>query len=444
MFAMASSKLRAMKDPRQHPASPSSSVLDVAWARSQFPSLALQVHGRRALFFDNPAGTQVPRQVQRAVADYLETANANSHGSFLTSERTDAIIDRARLLSAALVGAGSASEIVFGANMTSLALLASCALGRLLSSGDELIVSDLDHDANIGPWLELEAAGIVIRRIPILRETGTLDLDAFERLLCKRTRFVAVGYASNALGTVNDVRRITELAHAVGAWVWVDAVHLAPHRPIDVQGLDVDFLVCSAYKFFGPHVGILWGRRELLERLPSRRIRPAPSQVPDALESGTKNHEGLAGLCGALEYLAALGTGGAAAPALVAGVPSDARPALFAGMTAVAAHEALLCEQLLSGLKTIPGLSLQGLSQPERLAERVPTFAFTLRGQANQAVARRLGERGIFLWAGHHYALTLMDRLGLGEDGVIRVGAVHYNTAEDVAELVEAIDTLAR
>jgi cysteine desulfurase family protein (TIGR01976 family) len=432
-----------MNEPHPNPGPPNA-ALDIAWARSQFPSLALQVGGRRVRFFDNPAGTQVPRQVQRAVAEYLETANANSHGSFLTSERTDAVIDRARVLSAALLGARSPSEIVFGANMTSLALTASSAFARLFRAGDEVVVSDLDHDANIGPWLELEAAGITVRRIPVLAETGTLDLDALERLICQRTRLVAVGYASNALGTVNDIRRITELAHAAGAWVWVDAVHLAPHRPIDVLGLDVDFLVCSAYKFFGPHVGILWGKRELLERLPSRRIRPAPSQVPDTLESGTKNHEGLAGLCGALEYLAALGAGGALAPPLVARVPGDARPALFAGLTAIAAHEASLCEQLLAGLKTIPGLSLYGLSDPKRLAERVPTFAFTLRGQANQDVARRLGERGFFLWAGHHYALTLMERLGLGADGVIRVGAVHYNTAEDVDDLLGAIEALAR
>lgn len=430
-----------MNDPRQPP---SPCRLDVAWARAQFPALGLRVAGRQARFFDNPAGTQVPQHVLRAVAGYLQTANANSHGPFLTSERTDAIIERARVLSAALLGARSASEIVFGANMTSLALLASSAFGRLFAAGDEVIVSDLDHDANIGPWLELEAAGVAVRRIPIHRETGTLDLDAYERLLCKRTRLVAVGYASNALGTVNDIRRITELAHSAGAWVWVDAVHLAPHRPIDVQALRVDFLVCSAYKFFGPHVGILWGKRELLDRLPSRRIRPAPSQVPDTLESGTKNHEGLAGLCGALEYLAALGTGCAEAPPLVARVPSDARPALFAGLNAIAAHEAALCAQLLSGLSTMPGLSVYGLSQPERIAERVPTFAFTLRGHANQAVARRLGERGIFLWAGHHYALTLMERLGLGEDGVIRVGAVHYNTADDVSELLAAIEDLAR
>ena len=433
-----------MNDPSPPPSSLSSSVLDVAWARAQFPSLELRVGGRQVRYFDNPAGTQVPLQVQRATAEYFASANANSHGTFLTSERTDAIIDRARVLSAALLGASSPREIVFGANMTSLTLAASTAFGRLLRAGDEVIVSDLDHDANIGPWLELEAAGIAVRRIPVHVETGTLDLPAYERLLGERTRLVAVGYASNALGTVNDIRRITERAHAAGAWVWVDAVHLAPHRPIDVQALDIDFLVCSAYKFFGPHVGVLWGRRELLEALPSRRIRPAPSQVPDKLESGTKNHEGLAGLVGALEYLAALGTGGAAAPAVVAASPEAARPALHAGLSAIAAYETELCRQLLTGLTAIPGLSLHGLTSPGALAERVPTFAFTLRGQNNLDVARRLGERGIFLWAGHHYALTLMDRLGLGQDGVVRVGAVHYNTAEEVAELLGAIEALAR
>ncbi|HWO12379.1 MAG TPA: aminotransferase class V-fold PLP-dependent enzyme, partial [Polyangiaceae bacterium] len=329
-----------MNEPRLPTSSLSSSVLDVAWARAQFPSLELQVGGRGVLYFDNPAGTQVPRHVQRAISEYFESANANSHGTFLTSERTDAIVERARVLSAALLGASSASEIVFGPNMTTLTFAASAALGRLFRAGDEVIVSDLDHDANIGPWLELEAAGIVVRRIPIHAQTGTLDLAGFERLLGKRTRLVAVGHASNALGTVNDIRSIAQRAHAVGAWVWVDAVHLAPHRPIDVQALDVDFLVCSAYKFFGPHVGVLWGKRERLEALPARRIRPAPAHAPEKFETGTKNHEGLAGLVGAFEYLAALGSGGAAAPALAAASPSQARPPLVAAMSAIAAHEA--------------------------------------------------------------------------------------------------------
>jgi cysteine desulfurase family protein (TIGR01976 family) len=433
-----------MNDSRPAIAGLSSSVLDVDWARAQFPSLELQAGGRQVLYFDNPAGTQVPRQVSRAIDEYFGCANANCHGSFLTSERTDALIERARMLGAALLGASAASEIVFGPNMTTLTFAASAAFGRIFRPGDEVIVSDLDHDANIGPWLELEAAGIVVRRIPIHVENGTLDLAAFERLLGKRTRLVAVGYASNALGTVNDIRSIAERAHGVGAWVWVDAVHLAPHRPIDVQALDIDFLVCSAYKFFGPHVGVLWGRQELLEALPARRIRPAPTRAPDKLETGTKNHEGLAGLVGAIEYLAALGSGGARAPALAAESPRQARPALLAAMSAIAAYEADLCRQLLAGLTAIPGLSLYGLTAPSALVDRVPTFGFSLRGRANLSVARRLGERGIFVWAGHHYALTLMERLGLGEEGVVRVGAVHYNTAREVAELLEAVEALTR
>jgi len=285
---------------------------------------------------------------------------------------------------------------------------------------------------------------VVLRRIPVDRQRGALDLAAFERILSQRTRLVAVGHASNALGTVNDVQRITELAHRAGAWVWVDAVHLAPHRPIDVRALDVDFLVCSAYKFFGPHVGVLWGRSELLARLPSRRIRPAPSTAPDKFESGTKNHEGLAGLVGALAYLAQLGTGPGHPSPFAAGALTleHARAALTATLTAISAYEAGLSRQLLAGLGSIRGLRIYGVQDPAAIAERVPTFAFTLAGVSNAEVARRLAEQGIFAWAGHHYALTLMERLELGEAGVVRVGAVHYNTADEVARLLEALDRM--
>jgi cysteine desulfurase family protein (TIGR01976 family) len=429
------------------PADPSASeaVLDLAWAREQFPSLGLRVGGRPVAYFDNPAGTQVPRHVERAVLEYFAQANANTHGPFLTSQRTDAVVERARLLAAALLGAGSASEIVFGANMTTLTLAFSRALSSELRSGDEVIVSDLDHDANISPWLELEERGVVVRRIPIARERGALDLLAFERLLGERTRLVAVGYASNALGTINDVQRIAELSHRAGAWVWVDAVHIAPHRLIDVCCLGVDFLVCSAYKFFGPHVGVLWGRAELLERLPSRRIRPAPDTAPDKFESGTKNHEGLAGLSGALTYLAELGAGPGHASPFGEGPLSieRARVPLAVALSAIAAHEAGLSRQLIAGLGGIRGLRLYGVRDPGALAERVPTFAFTLAGLSNELVARRLAEQGIFAWAGHHYAPTLMDRLELGEEGVVRVGAVHYNSAEEVSRLVEALELMA-
>ncbi len=421
------------------------SALDVSWAREQFPSLGLCVGGSDVAYFDNPAGTQVPRHVERAVLDYFAQANANTHGTFLTSRRTDAVIERARLLTAAFLGASSPGEIAFGQNMTTLTHALSAALARTLRAGDELIVSDLDHDANISPWLDLEERGVVVRRIPIHVQSGTLDLDAFERLLGERTRLVAVGLCSNALGTVNDVRRIAELTHAVGARVWVDAVHLAPHQPIDVQALGIDYLVCSAYKFFGPHLGIFWGRHELLEALPARRIRPAPSNAPDKFETGTKNHEGIAGLVGALTYLAELGAPGHVAPfgeALPA--LADARNALLRSMTAIAAYETELSRQLVTGLGSIRGLRLYGLARPEQLGQRVPTFGFTLSGLPNLEVARRLGERGIFVWAGHHYALTLMDRLGLGEEGVVRVGAVHYNTRQEVTRLLDALADMAR
>jgi cysteine desulfurase family protein (TIGR01976 family) len=422
----------------------SGSVLDVGWAREQFPSLELRVGAKPVVYFDNPAGTQVPRGVEQAMLSYFREANANTHGPFLTSQRTDALVERARLLAAAFVGAASPDEIVFGANMTTLTLAMSDAIGRTMRPGDEVIVSDLDHDANISPWLALSERGIVVRRIPIDAARGTLDLAAFERLLGERTRLVAVGYASNALGTINDVRRISELAHAAGARVWVDAVHFAPHRPIDVRALGIDYLVCSAYKFFGPHLGILWGKYELLDALGSRRIRPAPSRAPDKFESGTKNHEGLAALVGALEYLASLATVGHAVP-FGAELPAlgVARGALRDAMTAIAAHEGELCRALAAGLRGVRGLRLYGIGEPSELAARVPTFGFSIAGLDNGEVSRRLATRGIFTWAGHHYALTLMECLGLGEEGVVRVGAVHYNTSEEVERLLEELTEIA-
>jgi cysteine desulfurase family protein (TIGR01976 family) len=420
-------------------------ALDVHWAREQFPSLGLRVGGVPVVYLDNPAGTQVPRHVEQAMLEYFRGANANTHGTFLTSQRTDAVVERARVLVAALLGADSGAEIAFGPNMTTLTHGVSRAIGKLLRAGDELIVSDLDHDANISPWLDLQERGVVVKRIPIHAATGTLDLDAFEQLLSDRTRLVAVGYASNALGTVNDVKRISQRAHAAGAWVWVDAVHLAPHRSIDVRALDVDFLVCSAYKFFGPHLGIFWGKPELLQALPAQRIRPAPSNVPDKFESGTKNHEGLAGLIGALEYLVALGSGPEHSTKLAPLVTAaEARPHLVSAMSAIQAYEAQLSQQLLAGLSSIDAVESFGVTSPDALEQRVPTFAFRLRGRRNLDVAERLAERGIFVWAGHHYALTLMDRLGLGEDGVVRVGAVHYNTPGEIERLLDALEQLAR
>lgn len=412
--------------------------LDTAWAREQFPALNLRVNDRPVVYFDNPAGTQVPERVIDGFSSYLRQANANTHGDFLTSQRTDALVERARALSAAFLGASSSTEIIFGPNMTSLTQSLSRALGRGWSRGEEVIVTDLDHDANISPWLDLAERGIVVRRIPLAAEEGTLDLAAFEQLLSPRTRLVAVGYASNALGTINDLPRITALAHAAGAQVWVDAVHYGPHGPIDVRALDIDFLVCSAYKFFGPHLGIAWGRGELLDGLRSDRIHPAPRESPDKFETGTKNHEGLAGLVGAFGYLADL-----AGVSDLSGV--EARPALLRALQLIRAYEVELGAALLEGLRSVPGLRVRGLSQQSDLERRVPTFGFTLDGIQNAEVSRRLGAQGIFTWAGHHYALTLMERLGLAErGGVVRVGAVHYNTPAEVDRLITALREIAR
>ncbi|HEU4578323.1 MAG TPA: cysteine desulfurase-like protein [Polyangiaceae bacterium] len=416
-------------------------MLDNAWVRRQFPSLALRVAEQSVAYFDNPAGTQVPERVIERMRDYFLQANANSHGEFLTSRRTDDMIVRGRELAAAFLGARSATEIAFGPNMTSLTFALSRALGRSWGAGDEVIVSDLDHDANIGPWLELAERGVVVRRIPLQPDTAQLDLDAYERLLSRKTRLVAVGVASNALGTINDVPRIARLARAAGARVWVDAVHYAPHGPIDVQALGADFLVCSAYKFFGPHLGILWGKGELLDDLRAYQIRPAPRTSPEKLETGTKNHEGIAGLVGTFEYLAQLG--GASDPGALSA--AEARPVLLRSLQAIRGYELELAAQLLAGLLAIPGLRLYGLSRSEQLPQRVPTFGFTVAGKEGSELARRLAALGIFAWSGHHYALTLMERLGLAErGGLVRVGAVHYNTPAEVDRLLGALREIAR
>jgi cysteine desulfurase family protein (TIGR01976 family) len=429
-------------------AASSSAPLDSAWVRRQFPSLALRVAEHPVIYFDNPAGTQVPERVIAKVTKHFMEANANAHGDFLTSRRTDAMVDQARSLSAAFLGASSPSEIAFGPNMTTLTYSLSRILARGWSAGDEVIVTDLDHDANISPWLDLADRGIVVRRIPLSSsQEGTLDLQAFERLLSPRTRLVAVGYASNALGTINDLPRIVGLARTAGAQVWVDAVHYGPHGPIDVQALGCDFLVCSAYKFFGPHLGILWGRRALLDQLRSDRVRPAPSESPDKFETGTKNHEGLAGLVGTFEYLGELGgePNLAQAPAQPPASAGSARLALERAMRRIRAYELELGALLLDGLRSVPGLRIIGWAEASELERRVPTFAFTLRGVSSQEVCQRLSEQGIFAWAGHHYALTLMERLGLAErGGVVRVGAVHYNTHQEVERLSSALRKMTK
>ena len=418
--------------------------MDPRVVRTEFPALQqTDEEGRPYVYFDGPGGSQVPRSVIAAMEDYLVRSNSNTHGAFLTSRRTDETIRRAREAAADFLNAPSPEEIVFGPNMTTLTFHISRALERELASGDEVVVTRLDHDANIAPWLRLQEKGVIVRWADFDPETGMLDLDGLRALLNERTRLVAVGYASNALGTVNDVARITRWAHEVGAWVYVDAVHYAPHGPIDVQRLGCDFLVCSAYKFFGPHVGVLWGRRDLLERLRPDKVRPAPNDVPDRFETGTQNHEGLAGLIATVEYLAGIGER--------FGEPFVGWYTAFTGrrlhlktaMAAIQAYERDLGWRLIRGLQAMPGLHIWGITDPALADWRVPTVSFTLEGLSPQEVARRLAERGIFVWDGNFYALAVTERLGLEDKGgLVRVGLAHYNTVEEVDRFLEAMEEI--
>jgi len=408
--------------------------LDLTWIRAQFPALAQEVNGHPAVFFDGPGGTQVPQRVIDAVADYLIHHNANTHGAFATSRRTDETIDAARAAMADFLGC-AADEVIFGPNMTTLTFAISRAFGRDIRPGDEIVLTRLDHDANVAPWKALEEQGAIIRMVDIDTEECTLDMADMARAIGPRTKLVAVGYASNAVGTINDVATITQMAHAVGALVYIDAVHYAPHGPIDVQALDCDFLACSPYKFFAPHMGALYGKREHLARLRPYKVRPASDDVPDRWETGTKNHEGLAGVTAAIEYLAELGQ--RIKPA------TTRRAALVHAMEAIKAYERGLSEQLIAGLLAIPGLTFYGISDPARFDMRTPTVAVRLAGCTPRELADALGRRGIFCWDGNYYAINLTERLGVEADGgMLRIGLVHYNTAEEIELLLEALNEL--
>ena len=413
------------------------STLDVAWCRAQFPALAQKVNGHPAVFLDGPGGTQVPQSVINAMCDYLVRSNANTHGAFATSQRSDEILAEAHAAMADLLGC-NADEVVFGPNMTTLTFALSRAIGRELHNGDEVVITRLDHDANVAPWRALEERGAVVRSVDISAEDCTLDMEDVRRKINERTKVVAVGYASNAVGTINDVAEIVRLAHAVGALAFIDAVHYAPHGPVDVRALDCDFLACSPYKFFGPHTGALYGKREHLTRLRPYKVRPASDEIPDRWETGTQNHEGLAGVRAAVDYIAEVGR---------RAVPSAAnrRAALLAAYDAIRAYERRLVEKLISGLLEIPGLTFYGIRDPKRFDRRTPTVAIRLANHTPKEIATFLGERGIFTWDGNYYAINLTERLGVeSSGGMLRIGLVHYNTAEEVDRLLTALDALAR
>ncbi|HWQ04340.1 MAG TPA: cysteine desulfurase-like protein [Longilinea sp.] len=416
-------------------------LLDLKTIRAQFPALQ-----RSTVFFDNPGGTQVARPCLERMSHYMVETNANHGGEFKTSLDSDELILQARMAAADLLNAKQNEEIIFGANMTTLTFQISRSLGRLLQPGERLVVTNLDHDANIAPWLQVaEERGCSVRRVDIHVKDCTLDLSDFEAALTEKPRLVAFGYASNAVGTINPVEQLTALAHAAGALVYVDAVQYAPHGPIDVQQLGCDFLVCSAYKFFGPHLGVLYGRQELLEQLPAYRVRPAPAEAPGKFETGTGNFEGMAGLLGAIEYLEWLGyLYGEDYLELYADQYTGRRQILKQAMSVIRSYEFELSRHLLSMLQGVRGVRVYGPAEITRLEERVPTVSFTMEGRHPQEIARLLAERDINVWNGNFYALAVTERLGLeAAGGLVRIGATHYNTKKEIERLGDALVQIA-
>ena len=409
--------------------------IDIQAIRSQFPALA-----REAIFFDNPGGTQICRSSAERIQRYYLECNANHGGVFETSRVSDALIAETRQAAADFLNAARPEEIVIGPNMTSLTFNISRSIARTLQAGDTIVVTRLDHDANISPWLmAAEDRGCRIRWVDIHPENGTLDLEDMQAALKEGPKLVAVGYASNALGTINPVQQITEWAHAAGALVYIDAVQYAPHGPIDVQQLGCDFLVCSAYKFFGPHLGVLYGRYELLDKLTAYRVRPAPQDPPGKFETGTGNFEHMAGLLGALEYFEWVGSAYGQAPSGASRIQR-----LKQGVAAIGAYEHELSQTLLDMLQETPGITIYGLTERARLGERVPTYSFNLKGLHPHKVAQELAKANIYVWDGNYYALAVTTRLGIEESGgMVRVGPVHYNTMEEVARFGEVLRKIA-
>jgi cysteine desulfurase family protein (TIGR01976 family) len=436
--------------------------LDLSWVRSNFPSLSRTIGSQPAAFLDGPGGTQVTQSVIDAVSHYLKTSNANTHGAFATSCETDELISGARSAIADLLGS-DAEEIVFGPNMTTLTFAVSRSIGRELGPGDEILLTNLDHSANVSPWQALAERGVKIQFADIREQDCTLDMDDLARKLSSRTKVVATGYASNAVGTINEVKTIIRMAHDAGAMAYIDAVHYAPHRLVDVRDLDCDFLACSTYKFFGPHMGVLYGKRGLLERLHPYKVRPNTDAAPARWEMGTLNHEGIAGVKACVGYLAELGrrarghavpdtparaedhspvpgTGPAAGD--MGGTGNLRRDWLRSAYRAIYSHEQGLSLRMLRGLAETPGLRLYGIADPARIASRCPTFAIRMEGHHPAELSRKLGDRGIFTWDGNYYALNLTERLGVERDGgFLRIGFVHYNSEEEVDRVLEALRT---
>jgi len=412
-------------------------TFDIAWVRAQFPSLLQTVNGQPAVFFDGPGGTQVPQRVVDAISNYLKQSNANTGGAYGTSRRTDAMIADARAAMADFLGC-DADEIVFGPNMTTLTFALSRAIGRQLGPGNEIVVTHLDHDANISPWRALEERGATVRFVEITEADCTLDMADMARKITGHARLVAAGYASNAVGSINDVKEIVRLAHQAGAMAFIDAVHYAPHGSINVREIDCDFLVCSTYKFFGPHMGVLYGKREHLKKFQPYKVRANTNATPNCWEWGTLNHECIAGIIACVEYLADLGR-------RVKPSVASRRAALLAAYEAILSYERALTERMVRGLLQIPGLKLYGISEPQRFARRAPTTAIRIAGHTPLELAMKLGERGFFTWDGNYYALHLTERLDVEKSGgFLRIGLVHYNTPEEVDSFLAVLAEIAK
>ncbi len=445
-------------------------ALDLTSVRAQLPSLAQSVNGQPAAFLDGPGGTQVPQRVIDAISNYLRRDNANTGGAYATSRRTDAMIAEARAAMADFLHC-AADEVAFGPNMTTLTYAMSRAIGRELKPGDEIVVTRLDHDANVSPWLQMaEDRNITVRWAEIHDEDCTLDLADLASKINSKTKLVAAGYASNAVGTINPVKEIVRLAHASGALAYIDAVHYGPHGLIDVTALDCDFLACSTYKFFGPHMGVLYGKREHLQRLRPYKVRPNTNAIPNCWEWGTLNHECIAGIAACVEYIADIGRGlanGVTNAATKMRVPhpsrlskggndaadtrtgnetgtSERRAAIEAAYAAIHEHELALLERMMAGLQKLSGLvsgvKIYGITDPARFHERCATFAVRIKGHTPLELATKLGDRGIFTWDGNYYALNLTEHLDVEKSGgFLRIGLVHYNTAEEVDRLLAAL-----
>lgn len=406
------------------------SVSTVDEIRGHFPAQSRKHRGHTVAYLDGPGGTQVPRLVADRMNDYLLHHNANTHWRYPTSAETDAMILDARRALADFVN-GEADEIAFGANMTTLTFHLSRALGRQWGPNDEIVVTELDHHANVAPWRRLaKERGVKVSTARMRVEDGTLDLDDLERKITPRTRLVAIGGASNALGTINDIRRVVAAAHAAKALAFVDAVHLAAHELIDVQEIGCDFLACSAYKYYGPHIGVLWGRHALIDALDVPKLDPAPSEAPENLETGTQNHEGIVGAGAAVDYLASLAHG--------AGTRREALAATFGELHR---RGVILFDKLWTGLSAVGGVKLYG--RPPGSGARTPTVAFTLAGHTCDDVAVALAEQGLFVSHGDFYAATVIERLGVGADGVVRVGCSAYTTMEEIERVVRGVNSLS-